>query len=151
MSNYGQFLEEATGGILLSYKEFGSWQGDYIAIIEKLNEIHIYKGSYGSCSGCDWLQDAGEDVETDGGEYTKVISRKEKDDYLNSYPPFLVIPKEQVPDTLEDFKTLLPANTRIDVDDEEDGDPYALVFEQLKHPEINNLEYLEKKYDEQNS
>ena len=151
--NYGTLLAEMTGGILISYKEYGSYQGDYVAILEKNNEWYIYKGSYGSCSGCDWLHGAGEDVETDAGEYTKVISQKEKEAYLKGYQPFLVIPKDQIPDTVEDLDCLLPANTRTNLDIagyNDDVDPLAVLLEQIKHPEFNNLKYLEDKYDQKN-
>lgn len=44
---------EATGAKVKEYKEFGSYQGTWIAIIE---DGRFIEGSYGSCSGCDSFQ-----------------------------------------------------------------------------------------------
>lgn len=160
--NYGEFLAKALGGILISYKEHGSYQGDYVAVIEKDHDWHIYRGSYGSCSGCDWLDGtriySAEDYErlenasnceaADKLELTFDLLQAVKDEYLKENEPFLVIPKSQMPETLEDLKALLPANTRTITDDNyNDLDLDAVVFEQMKNFRLNNLEYLEKKIE----
>jgi hypothetical protein len=44
---------EAAGAKVLAFKEFGTWQGDWWALVEyqgKRGWIHDY---FGSCSGCD--------------------------------------------------------------------------------------------------
>lgn len=41
---------ETAGAVIKEYKEFGSYQGTWIAVLENGN---IVEGSYGSCSGCD--------------------------------------------------------------------------------------------------
>jgi len=56
IENYGSLLAFATGKELLLYETFGSYSGDYIAILKGENGIEIWKGTYGSCSGCDTLQ-----------------------------------------------------------------------------------------------
>ena len=38
------------------YKEFGSYQGDWLAKVKKGNDVFWLLGYYGSCSGCDWFQ-----------------------------------------------------------------------------------------------
>jgi hypothetical protein len=162
--DYGTFLARAIGGICISYKVYGSYSGDYIAIIEKGHDWLIYKGHYGSCSGCDWLNStriySDEDYdrleESDYGEEaaaleaTFQIKPEVLEEYLEENEPFLIIPKSQLPDTLEDFKALLPANTRTITDDEwEDVDQDALVFEQMKNFDLDNLKYLEEKHKEE--
>jgi hypothetical protein len=49
---YSEALE-ATGATVKEYKEFGSYQGTWIAILE---DGRFVEGSYGSCSGCDSFQ-----------------------------------------------------------------------------------------------
>jgi len=42
-SNYGEVLAAGLKMKLLAYNEFGSYQGDYIAILQDSEEIKIYK------------------------------------------------------------------------------------------------------------
>lgn len=44
---------EAAGAVITEYKEFGSYQGSWFAL---LNDGRLVEGSYGSCSGCDAYQ-----------------------------------------------------------------------------------------------
>lgn len=41
---------------VLFYKEYGSYQGDWLAKVKKGDEEFWLWGWYGSCSGCDWFQ-----------------------------------------------------------------------------------------------
>jgi len=50
--SYYQTLE-AAGAEVLNFKEFGSYQGTWLAFVMHKGEIGIVEGSYGSCSGCD--------------------------------------------------------------------------------------------------
>lgn len=43
----------AAGADIKVFKEFGSYQGDWFAILNNGNVVH---GAYGSCSGCDAFQ-----------------------------------------------------------------------------------------------
>jgi len=52
---YKKCLEKADAKVL-EYKEFGSYQGDWLAFVEYKGEKGIVHGSYGSCSGCDSFQ-----------------------------------------------------------------------------------------------
>lgn len=49
---YQQALE-AAGATVVDFREFGSYQGDWFAILDNGN---IVSGGYGSCSGCDAYQ-----------------------------------------------------------------------------------------------
>lgn len=49
---YSECLEIA-GCKIIEFKEFGSYQGDWLAFVEYNNEYGFVQGAYGSCSGCD--------------------------------------------------------------------------------------------------
>jgi hypothetical protein len=49
MSGYKRSLE-AAGADIIEFKEFGSYQGDWFAV---LSNYDVIQGSYGSCSECD--------------------------------------------------------------------------------------------------
>lgn len=44
---------EAAGAVVHQFKEFGSYQGDWVALVTVKGETGWVEGSYGSCSGCD--------------------------------------------------------------------------------------------------
>lgn len=44
---------EAAGAKVLDYEQFGSYQGDWWALVEYNGRKGFVGGSYGSCSGCD--------------------------------------------------------------------------------------------------
>ena len=53
--SYKLTLEKA-GAKVLEFKEFGSYQGTWLAKVEYDRETGWVQGSYGSCSGCDAFQ-----------------------------------------------------------------------------------------------
>lgn len=102
--NYGQLIAGVTGETLVSYHEYGSYQGDYLAVTRAGDLFKVWKGGYGSCSGCDFLE--GErDYETDE------IPDQAAKDYVGQ--PFLELRAEDVTPDL-DIESLLPANSRLD-------------------------------------
>lgn len=48
-----QLTLEKAGANVISFKEFGCYQGSWYAFVEYQGEKGIVEGSYGSCSGCD--------------------------------------------------------------------------------------------------
>lgn len=65
VDDYGELLAQVNDMELVEYKEKGSYQGEYYAILKapatddvcKIPErLYYYFGYYGSCSGCDWLE-----------------------------------------------------------------------------------------------
>lgn len=65
MSGYQQALE-AAGAKVLQFEQFGSYQGEWFALVEFNGERGWVNGWYGSCSGCDafegefgWSDDEG--------------------------------------------------------------------------------------------
>jgi hypothetical protein len=73
---------EAAGAKVLEFKEFGSYQGTWLAI---LDTGLIVEGNYGSCSGCDSFQaefDYGTDyTERDGKFYSDYNEEITEDEY----------------------------------------------------------------------
>lgn len=57
VDNYGDMLAQINQLELIYYKEVGDYSGEYLAILADDERMFIYKGSFGSCSGCDWLED----------------------------------------------------------------------------------------------
>ena len=44
---------EAAGATVLHYKEFGTYQGDWFAVVSYKNVKGLVHGAFGSCTGCD--------------------------------------------------------------------------------------------------
>lgn len=107
--NYGKLLAELKGRKLISYNEFGSYQGDWIACLENGDSIELWKGGYGSCSGCDWIQAVYSwDDET--------VSLEQAEEYFKDDRPFIEISTDLVKKlSLKEFESLLPKNTRSDI------------------------------------
>src|SRR5574344_1829516 len=70
--SYTLALEKA-GATIIDYKQFGSYQGDWLAFVEYGGIKGIVQGSYGSCSGCDAFEGefgySSEPVSQDGKYY----------------------------------------------------------------------------------
>jgi hypothetical protein len=47
---------KAAGARVLAYKEFGSYQGDWLAKVEYDGRVFWLRDYFGSCSGCDALE-----------------------------------------------------------------------------------------------
>ena len=44
---------EAAGAEVLEFEEFGSYQGEWLALVRVGGVLGVAEGCYGSCSGCD--------------------------------------------------------------------------------------------------
>ena len=55
--NYGEVIAVIKDLELVSYTKDGDYSGDYIAILKDKEKFYYYIGQFGSCSGCDWLED----------------------------------------------------------------------------------------------
>ena len=107
IKNYGELLSAGLNMELLAYQTYGSYQGDYIAILAGDNKICLYKGSYGSCSGCDWFE-ANSEYTSEGDEVTE----EKVKEYTTELNPFLVIEEDKIDTILgmEDISQIFPAN-----------------------------------------
>lgn len=128
INNYGDVYATGLQKTLIAENYFGSYQGDYIITLANGDTIELYKGGYGSCSGCDWLE-AEKDWET--GE----IGEEKIKEYLKDEKPFAIIPKETMQRVdLDTFITFLPANTRADVYDFNAQELYDEIRKNLSTP-----------------
>jgi hypothetical protein len=57
---------------LIAYQTYGSYQGEYLVVLEDKGILYFYMDSYGSCSGCDWLE-AEKDWNTNEVDYKKAL------------------------------------------------------------------------------
>lgn len=128
-SNYGELIAGVAKQELLAYKEYGSYQGDYLAITREGDFLNVWKGSYGSCSGCDWLEG---EKDWDSDE----VSSKKAAEYVASEKPFINIAIATASNLLSSgkFKELMPANTRNDYADWSEADLEKLILEAIKQP-----------------
>jgi hypothetical protein len=60
---------EAAGAVILEYRSFGSYQGEWVALVEYKGERGWVQGSFGSCDHCDAFEaEFGWGFEEDGVE-----------------------------------------------------------------------------------
>lgn len=87
--DYGDVLAVVNDLEKLSYTEYGSYQGEYIATLTDGDRLFYYQGSFGSCSGCDWLE-AEKDYTNDWElEYKKAV------EYCADIKPKYIVPKSK--------------------------------------------------------
>jgi hypothetical protein len=109
INDYGDMLATVTGKKLISYTEFGSYQGEWVAVLEDGDNLELWKGYYGSCSGCDW-------IEAEKNYEKETVSLEKAQEYFKEDRPFLVFPKETMSRLdLETFTQILPANIRSEI------------------------------------
>lgn len=124
VSGYGDMLSQVKGLPCVGFVMFGSYQGDWVGLLDNGKEIELWKGYYGSCSGCDFIERE-RDYDTDE------IDDKKAHDYFKEDQAFLKIPKELIKDlTLEQFREIFPANLRDGIYDYEDNE--SELFESIK-------------------
>lgn len=109
VSDYGDMLAKVKGKELLVTCFFGSYQGDWIGVLKDGDKLELWKGSYGSCSGCDFLE-AVRDWKTEE------VDDKEAQDYFKGETPFLILDKADIDNmTLDEFKTVFPKNIQDEI------------------------------------
>ena len=68
---------------IIYYEEFDQYQGEWVLITKASNEVKIYQDYYGSCSGCDFLEDYKVEMRNGGGEeYGKHFREINEDDEI---------------------------------------------------------------------
>lgn len=94
----------------LYYRMFGSYQGEWLLLARDAAQYFLYKGSYGSCSGCDAFES--EDL---GDETTKEQALK----FAEDYPSFAEVPVSTMRNlaSARSIAQILPANMRGDFTD----------------------------------
>src|SRR5690242_19089687 len=84
-SNYGEVLAVINDLELVSYDTDGGYQGEYLVVLKDDHRLFYFLGSYGSCSGCDWLEDVC-GYKHEGPTY------KEARDYCADLKPEYIVP-----------------------------------------------------------
>jgi hypothetical protein len=87
-SNYGEVLAQINDLELVSYEEDGGYQGGYLAVLKDDDRLFYFMGSYGSCSGCDWLEDVSD-------WKTGLISYEEARNYCADIKPKYIVPLDK--------------------------------------------------------
>lgn len=97
------------GHELIYFEKYGSYQGEWLMVSFLDDEYYIWKGWYGSCSGCDayeaefsWREDS--------------LTRGRMKEFCENYDPFVVIPKDTMINIVRGgevrVKEIMPANER---------------------------------------
>ncbi|MEB0287206.1 hypothetical protein QN355_11640 [Cryobacterium sp. 10S3] len=85
VDGYGDMIAAVTDTEMIFQREIGSYQGEYIVVTrDESARYFFYIGSYGSCSGCDFLE--GE------RDYDGFIEYKTALDYVAESKPQYVMP-----------------------------------------------------------
>lgn len=105
VKDYGDILALKCDGEKVYYSESGgSYQGQYVAVVKaqteigygeesKVDQYYVFIGSYGSCSGCDWLQAEGE-TDYDSDDYDKYVDAKAALEYASQSTPLYILQKK---------------------------------------------------------
>lgn len=99
----------ARGQKVLFYRQFGSYQGEWLILARDNENYYVYKDCFGSCSGCDAIQ-AEFYFDTDDLLYDSPKIQG----FIKDYPPQVIIPHLTAWKfaTKGEFGQLLPANIR---------------------------------------
>lgn len=94
VDDYGELLAQVNGYDLVSFEDDGGYQGDYCAVLTDGERLFYYIDSYGSCPGCDWLQDeSGYSSDEKFGKQYKVLYKNALD-YCGGIQPKYIVPKD---------------------------------------------------------
>jgi len=115
VKDYGDMLGKVQGKPCIVFECFGSYSGDWVAVLDSGRNIELWKGYYGSCSGCDFLE-----AEKDTWQSEEISDEKARN-FFKEDKAFLTISKQDVRTmTLKEFNSIFPANVRKDMYDFED-------------------------------
>ena len=86
--NYGEVIAVVHDLELVSYEENGKYSGEYLAVLKDEDRLFYFIGDFGSCSGCDELEDI--------RDYTsRTIAYKEAVKLLAGKKPSYIVPKDK--------------------------------------------------------
>lgn len=78
--DYAELIAKIKQLEVVFYEESGDYQGDYLAVLADDHNFYFYLGSYGSCSGCDWLEGEQQWIEGEGN----VVDYKVAANFVNN-------------------------------------------------------------------
>lgn len=88
------------------YGEYGDYQGEWILVTYADDMFYIYKGGYGSCSGCDHVYDLHDHY------WRSEITKEELVEEFSIYTPFITVSVDTMEHIIEKdaVETILPYN-----------------------------------------
>ena len=92
-SDYGDVLAVINDLEKVSFETGGGYQGEYKAVLTDGKRDFYYFGSYGSCSGCDWLEDVNDYINAPKNVNGYWVPYKEARDYCADIKPTYIVPK----------------------------------------------------------
>ncbi len=99
VDNYGELLAQVNDMELVSFEDDGGYQGDYCAVLSDGERLFYYVDSYGSCSGCDWLEDKGasyqisDELDKEKGDKSYAVLYTEAVEFCGGIKPKYIVPK----------------------------------------------------------
>lgn len=107
---------------VIFYERYGSYQGEWLMVSIYDREAFIWKGSYGSCGGCDHLEGSldSEHEEIEKGKWRHIVSKKDVIEFSYNYLPFLTLDFTDLVDACatDNLLSILPRNIRTWLTDE---------------------------------
>lgn len=97
LESYGDMLSQINGYELVSMEYDGGYQGNYCVVLSDGERLFYYIDSYGSCSGCDWLESeniAGENKINIPLGKNYAIKYKDALEFCGGIKPRFITPKE---------------------------------------------------------
>ena len=134
------------------FERFGMYQGDWLCVAKDKNNYYFYKGWYGSCVGCDPLEDIKFKIEKKNLKTAiKFVKELEEDE---NFHLFLTVPIKTIHQAIKEnsLQTLFPRNFRELIDTEgrkyedvvKDAITMIKAYEKMATPEeilaIRNIE-----------
>lgn len=134
-----RIVAEARGHDVLWFREFGSYEGEWLLFSRDADDYYIWRGSYGSCSGCDHFQSHF----GSSGPY----EREYVEEFTKDYQPFLKLRPDAALNIARrdgNLLAVLPRNRRdwYDIPQEAAGRQLALLVKSIAG-EISSDEILE--------
>lgn len=99
VDNYGELMAQVNSYDLVSYETDGGYQGQYCVVLTDGERLFYYIDFYGSCSGCDWLEDKGasyrlsDELNKQKGKKNYVVEYKEALEFCGGIKPKYIVPK----------------------------------------------------------
>lgn len=99
VDNYGELLAQVNGYDLVSYETDNGYQGDYCVVLTDGERLLYYVDSYGSCSGCDWLEDNGasyrisDELDKQKEDKQYAVEYKDALEFCGEIKPKYIVPK----------------------------------------------------------
>lgn len=101
VDDYGEMLAQINDLDVVSFETDGGYQGTWCLVATDGERLFYYMDFYGSCSGCDWLEDTGASYSIADELYKQraaanknyAVPYQEALDYCGGIKPKYIVPK----------------------------------------------------------